>query len=63
MVRSLVSVNLPMIQHGGEMQYTDHSDQSVDAFCPDGQDVTILNQFSVRGCYQDLFQDRRALQA
>ncbi|MCC6512079.1 MAG: hypothetical protein IT423_23480 [Pirellulaceae bacterium] len=55
-------IGAPMIQHGGEMQYTDHSDQAVDAFGPNGQDVTILNQFSVRGWYRDLFQGRRSLQ-
>ena len=48
-------------QHGGEMQYADHSDQAIDAFGPNGEDVTILNQFSVRGWYQERFQGRKSL--
>jgi hypothetical protein len=34
-----------MIQNGGEGQCADHSDQSVDAFGPNGEDVTIFNDF------------------
>ena len=54
-------IGVPMVQHGGEMQYTDHSDQAIDAFGPNGEDVTILNQFSVRGWYQERFQGRKSL--
>jgi len=42
-------IGSPMIQHGGEAQYADHSEQAIDAFGPEGEDVTILNEFSVRG--------------
>lgn len=54
-------IGTPMIQHGGEAQYANHSEQSLDAFGPEGQDVTILNEYSVRGWYEDLFQGRRTL--
>jgi len=51
----------PMIQHGGEAQYKDHSQQSIDAFGPNGEDVTILNEFSVRGWYDKAFGGRKTL--
>jgi hypothetical protein len=38
----------PMIPHGGEAQFSDHSEQSIDAFGPNGEDVTTLDEFSVR---------------
>ncbi|MEX0792947.1 MAG: hypothetical protein WD045_07395, partial [Pirellulaceae bacterium] len=59
-VQSFVNtrIGVPMIQHGGEMQYADHSEQSIDAFGPAGEDVTILNQFSVRAWYKDKFAGR-----
>ncbi|MEX2357941.1 MAG: hypothetical protein WEE51_06395, partial [Pirellulaceae bacterium] len=62
-VQSFVNtrIGVPMIQHGGEMQYADHSEQSIDAFGPAGEDVTILNQFSVRAWYKDKFAGRVAL--
>jgi hypothetical protein len=42
-----------MILNGGEPKYADHSEQSIDAFGPDSEDVTILNKFSVRGWYEN----------
>jgi len=54
-------IGSPMIQHGGEAQYTDHSAQAIDAFGPDGEDVTILNEFSVRSWYQNQFGGRKTL--
>jgi hypothetical protein len=58
-----VRIGAPVVQHGGEMQYTDHSDQSIDAFGPAGEECTILNQFSVRGWYQERFGGRRPIAA
>jgi hypothetical protein len=55
------NIGAPVVQHGGEMQYADHSDQSIDVFGPQGQQCTILNQFSVRAWYQNTFQGRRPL--
>ncbi|MGA2096671.1 MAG: hypothetical protein ABSH39_10265 [Candidatus Acidiferrum sp.] len=54
-------IGSPMIQHGGEAQYADHSEQSIDAFGPNGEDVTILNEFSVRGWYEKVFEGRQTL--
>ncbi len=50
-----------MIQHGGETQYADHSGQAIDAFGPSGEDVTILNEFSVRSWYETKFGGRKTL--
>ncbi len=54
-------IGSPMVQHGGEAQYADHSEQAVDAFGPNGEDVTILNEFSVRGWYEKVFGGRKTL--
>lgn len=54
-------IGTPMVQHGGEAQYADHSEQSIDAFGPNGEDVTILNEFSVRGWYTNVFGGRKTL--
>lgn len=56
-------IGVPMVQHGGEMQYADHSDQSIDVFGPSGEDVTILNQYSIRHWYENQFQGRQTLGA
>ena len=54
-------IGSPMVQHGGEAQYADHSRQSIDAFGPNGEDVTILNEFSVRSWYANRFGGRQTL--
>jgi hypothetical protein len=54
-------IGSPMIQHGGEGQYADHSEQAIDALGPDCEDVTILNEFSVRGWYENRFGGRKTL--
>jgi hypothetical protein len=54
-------IGSPMIQHGGEVQFADHSEQAIDAFGPEGEDVTILNEFSVRGWYEQRFSGRKTL--
>lgn len=54
-------IGVPMVQHGGEMQYTDHSEQSIDVFGPGGENFTILNEFSVRRWYKDKFEGRKPL--
>lgn len=54
-------IGVRMVQHGGEMQYADHSEQSIDVFGPNGEDVTILNEHSVRHWYENQFQGRRTL--
>lgn len=54
-------IGAPMLQHGGEMQYTDHSQQAIDVFGPAGEECTILNEFSVRGWYHDRFSGRQPI--
>jgi len=54
-------IGSPMVQHGGEAQYADHSEQAIDAFGPNGEDVTILNEFSVRAWYKERFGGRLTL--
>ncbi len=54
-------IGSPMVQHGGEAQYADHSEQSIDAFGPAGEDVTILNEYSVRAWYAERFGGRKTL--
>jgi len=54
-------IGSPMVQHGGEAQYADHSEQAIDAFGPNGEDVTILNEFSVRAWYKERFGGRPTL--
>ena len=54
-------IGSPMVQHAAEAQYADHSEQAIDAFGPNGEDVTILNEFSVRGWYQKVFGGRKTL--
>lgn len=64
-VMSLVNrqIGVPMVQHGGEAQYADHSEQALDAFGPNGEACTILNEFSVRGWYKERFGGRQTLGA
>jgi hypothetical protein len=54
-------IGSPMIQHSGEAQFADHSEQAIDAFGPHGEDVTILNEFSVRWWYEKQFGGRKML--
>jgi hypothetical protein len=54
-------IGVEMIQHGGEAQFADHSAQSIDAFGPNGEDVTILNELSVRAWYKTKFMGRQTL--
>ena len=64
-VRDLSRINgaigVEMIQHGGEMQYADFSEQSIDVFGPCGEQTTILNEYSVRGWYETVFRGRRPI--
>jgi hypothetical protein len=54
-------IGTPMIQHGAEEQYADHSEESIDAFGPNGEDVTILNEFSMRHWYTEKFGNRQTI--
>lgn len=54
-------IRVGMLQHGGEMQFADHTEQSIDAFGPQGENVTILNMYSLKAWYQERFQGRKPL--
>lgn len=54
-------IKVDMIQHGAWAQGFEHSNESIDAFGPHGEDVTILNQFSVEGWYRERFKGRNVV--
>jgi hypothetical protein len=54
-------IGSPMVQHGGEAQYKDHSEQYLDFFGPNGEDVTWLNEFTARERYKNDFMGRPTL--
>jgi hypothetical protein len=49
-------IGVDMVQHGGEAQYADHSEQSIDGFGPGGEHITLLNELAIRVWYRDKFQ-------
>ena len=55
-------IGSPMLQHGGDVQFlSEHRAEPIDAFGPNGEDVTILNQFSIKAWYRDKFGGRRVI--
>jgi len=54
-------IGVPMIQHGGEMQYKDHYEQVIDVFGPNGERKEIPNKTSVRKWYRQQFDGRKNL--
>jgi hypothetical protein len=55
-------IGSPMLQHGADAQFlSEHRSEPIDAFGPKGEDVTILNQFSVKAWYRDRFGGRKVL--
>ena len=61
-------IGCEMIQHGGEAQYPgdqhekeqgQHLQESIDAFGPNGEDVTILNEYSINQWYDERFMGRK----
>ncbi len=54
-------IGAPMVQHGGEAQFTDHSEQILDAFGPQGEQDVIMTEAEVRAWYLKRFGDRRTL--
>jgi len=54
-------IGVPMVQHGAEAQYADHSQQAIDVFGPRAEDVTVLNELSVRAWYDTVFGGRKTL--
>ena len=55
-------IGSPMLQHGADAQFlSEHRAEPVDAFGPNGEDVTILNQFSIQAWYKERFGGRKVL--
>lgn len=56
-------LKVPMVQHGGEMQYTDHSEQTIDGFMPTGDFFQTETLAGIRGIYDLVFEGRQPLKA
>jgi hypothetical protein len=55
-------IGSPVLQHGADAQFlSEHRSEPIDAFGPNGEDVTILNQFSIKAWYRDRFGGRTVL--
>ena len=54
-------IGVPVVQHGGQAQFAKHSDEAIDVFGPHGEECTLLNEFSIRGWYQNRFEGRRTM--
>ena len=54
-------IGSPMIRHSSDEGYAEHSDEPIDAFAPNGEDVAILNKFAMQHWYATVFEGRRTL--
>lgn len=54
-------IGSPMIQHGGEAQFKEHTEQPIDAFGPNGEVEQIKNLNELRGWYEKKFRGRITL--
>lgn len=55
-------IGSPVMQHGADAQFlSEHRSEPIDAFGPNGEDVTILNQFSIKAWYKERFGGRKVL--
>ncbi len=50
-----------VIQHGGEAQYKDHTNQFIDVFGPKLEYFPLQNEAEIRRFYTDYFEGRKAL--
>ena len=57
-VNGLIGSN--MVQHGGAIQYSDHSDEDIDAFGPEGEDCTVL-RVAIPAWYAQKFEGRKPI--
>lgn len=56
-------IGAPMIQHGGEAQLLDHSDQEIYLFTPAGEVKVLTTAQEIRQYYFNTFRGREALAA
>jgi hypothetical protein len=54
-------IGVPVVQHGGEMQFADHSEQTVDGFLPRGDLFTAETKRGIREIYQIALEGRQPL--
>lgn len=54
-------IGLPVVQHSGEAQYADHSDQTIDVFGPQHEYLELPNEAAIRLFYGLQFDGRKAL--
>lgn len=52
--------NVPLVLHGSQETYRDHTDEPVDAFFPDGTVKTLRNRAAVLQLYRSRFGGRQA---
>lgn len=48
-----------LVQHSGETQYKDHTDQTLDVFGPKGEYFALATEAAIRAAYRFLFDERR----
>ncbi|MGH9621846.1 MAG: hypothetical protein ACRD45_19335 [Bryobacteraceae bacterium] len=53
------AIGIPMLQHGDQMKYADHSEEPIDAFGPHGEETTLLNKFTTLAWYKQKFGGRQ----
>ena len=54
-------IGVPMVQHGGEAQYTDHSEQALDVFGPAGEQLKLPNKTAIVSWYNEIFGGRKTI--
>jgi hypothetical protein len=55
-------IGSPVLQHGSDAQYlSEHRKETIDAFGPGGEDVTLLNQLALQTWYTERFGGRQLL--
>lgn len=54
-------IGVEMVQHGGEAQYKEHSEQPLHAFGPLGQQFVLLNKYSIEHFYETELGGRQTL--
>lgn len=54
-------IGVPMVQHGGESQFKDHTNQAIDVFAPDGKSLELRDERALRDHYATVFKGRKTL--
>jgi hypothetical protein len=54
-------IGVPMIQHGGEAQYKDHTNQAIDVFAPKQDPFELRDERALREHYATIFKGRKTL--